>query len=320
MKRVAVLRGGPSEEHEVSMLSGQAVLSALDELGYQKRDLVITKQGDWLDSGIVRRPELALEGIDIVFVALHGHYGEDGQLQRFLHRLKLPYTGSAALASASAFNKHFAKETLRKHGLKTPKHHLLSGDSLWAVSAKLEGLLFDLGEDLFIKPNTTGSSHGTARIFGKEQLEGSIENLFPKYPQLLVEEFIAGREATVSVLEDFRGESFYALPAVEIMPANNETHFSTNAKYGNTTVLSCPSSFSYEEKERLAAAAVLAHQQLGCRHYSRSDFLVRNGEIYFLETNTLPGLTEHSLLPHAAKSIGLEYNELIGHLLLTARA
>jgi D-alanine-D-alanine ligase len=115
MKRVAVLRGGPSEEYSVSMLSGNAVLKALRDSDYPHKDIVITKKGEWLEEGFVKSPEQALEAVDVVFVALHGSYGEDGQVQRILQRKGIPFTGSRALSSAVAFNKELAKNTMRPH-------------------------------------------------------------------------------------------------------------------------------------------------------------------------------------------------------------
>lgn len=318
MKRVAVLRGGPSEEHEVSMRTGAAVLRALPLLGYAARDIVITKKGEWLVQGVVQTPDRALEAVDTVFNALHGSFGEDGQVQRFLHRKHLPYTGSGALASGLAFNKAAAKRILSQHGIRTPKYRVLTGNSLWSVAALLDHLLVDLGESLFIKPITSGSSTAAYRINGKEQLENALELLLPRYESLLVEEFIAGREVTVGVLQHFRDQSHYALPVVEIVPPATEEFFSTTAKYNGQTTYHCPASFSYSDKELLADAAIRAHVVLGCDHYSRSDFIVVGDTIYFLELNTLPGLTEHSLLPKSAATIGLDFNNLVRHLVDTA--
>lgn len=319
MKRIAVLRGGPSDEYDVSMRTGQAVLAALSHSNYLKRDIVITRKGEWLDSGMVRTPEAALEGVDAVFIALHGHYGEDGQIQKMLHRKHIPYTGSGALASATAFNKAFTKKILSKHGLLMPKHYLLRGESLWSVASELDELLEALGPELFVKPNTSGSSHATSRVYGKEQLETFLETMLPKHGTVLVEQFIAGREATVSVLQDFRNEAHYAMPVIEIIPPTTDTHYSTKSKYSGETQLICPGSFTYEEKEKLTNAAIMAHVALGCDHYSRTDFIVVNGDIYFLELNTLPGLTETSLFPKAAQTIGLEFNDLVFHLIESAR-
>lgn len=320
MKRIAVLRGGVSEEHDISMRTGQAVLSALSDTDYLKRDIVITKKGEWLDSGLVRTPDAALEGVDAVFIALHGQYGEDGQIQRVLQRKNLPFTGSNAFASASAFNKSFSKKALSKHGILTPKHFLLQGESLWSVASELDELIEVLGSELFVKPNADGSSNSALRVYGKDQLESVLETMLPKHGAVLVEQFIAGREATVSLLQDFRGETHYAMPVIEIVPPTNDTHYSTKAKYSGESRLICPGGFTYEEKEKLSLAAIKAHTALGCEHYSRTDFIVANGDIYFLELNTLPGLTETSLFPKAAETIGLEFKDLILHLIETARA
>lgn len=262
---------------------------------------------------------MALEGVDGVFIALHGEYGEDGQIQSFLKRLQLPFTGSQALASASAFNKNFAKKIVGGTGVLTPKHKLLVGNSLWSVASYLDDMLEDLGTDLFVKPNSSGSSIGATRVFGKSQLEAALETLLPEHGEVLVEEHIAGKEATVSVLENFRQENHYALPAIEIIPDRKHNHFSYDAKYQDGTRLICPGTFTFEEKQLLTEAAIKAHTELGCTHYTRSDFIVRNGSVYFLEINTLPGLTEHSLLPHAANSVGLQFSDLVQHLLITAR-
>jgi D-alanine-D-alanine ligase len=264
-------------------------------------------------------PQAAFEGIDIVFIALHGAYGEDGQIQRLLHRFHIPYTGSGAVASALAFNKSAAKRLLEQKGIRTPKYRVLTGSSLWSVAASLDHLLLDMGEELFVKPVSNGSSNASYRILGKEQLENVIELLLPRYGSLLVEEFIHGREVTVGVLQNFRDHAHYALPVVEIVPSHAEPFFTNTAKYNGATSYHCPADFTFTEKELLADLAIQAHQHLGCDHYSRSDFIVSGDNLYFLELNTLPGLTEHSLLPKSAATVGLDFPNLVRHLIDTAR-
>jgi D-alanine-D-alanine ligase len=301
------------------MKTGSAVISALPELGYAVRDIVITKDGDWLVQGKVQSSDAALEGTDVVFIALHGAYGEDGQVQRILARKHIPYTGSGALASALAFNKAVTKKILEGHGVQTPKYRVLSGSSLWSVAATLDLLLVDMGEELFIKPVSNGSSNATYRIAGKEQLENAIELLLPRYGQVLIEEYIQGREVTVGVLQGFRDHAHYALPVVEIVPPHKHPFFTNEAKYSGETTYHCPADFTFTDKSRLADVAVIAHTALGCDHYSRSDFIVSGDAIYFLELNTLPGLTEHSLLPKSAHTVGLDFQSLVKHLVETAR-
>jgi len=318
-KRVAVLRGGPSAEYDVSMKSGVAVLAALHKLGYDFKDIVISKRGEWLDSGLVRNPKDALEAVDVVFIALHGAYGEDGELQKLLQRLYIPFTGSRALPSATAFNKDFTKRTLANSGITMAKHHKVNRDAFNRIDAVVDWLRSELGEELFIKPVVGGSSHGARYIPDSSILKASLEELLAQHEELLVEEFIRGKEATVGVLEQYRDELHYVLPVIEIVPPNSSPLFSTEDKYNGMTEEIVPGRFSYHEKSKLADAAKLVHTFLGCDQYSRSDFIVRNGEVYFLEVNTLPGLTDQSLFPKAAAAVGLEFHDLIKHLIETAR-
>jgi D-alanine-D-alanine ligase len=183
----------------------------------------------------------------------------------------------------------------------------------------LNELYTSLGEELFIKPTTSGSSHGARYVGSKETLSRTLTELLEEYNELMVEEFIRGKEATVGILENFRNETKYVLPVIEIVPPMGEPLFSYENKYNGKTAEICPGRFSYHEKSKLSDAALIVHDALNCSHYSRSDFIVRNGEVYFLEINTLPGLTDESLLPKAAAAVGLTYTELIRHLVETAR-
>jgi D-alanine-D-alanine ligase len=319
MKRVAVLRGGPSEEYAVSMRSGAAVLEALDALHYPYKDIVITKDGEWLETGIARSPEHILEAVDVAFIALHGQYGEDGQVQKILHRKHIPFTGSRSLPSAIAFNKELTKFSLQSHNILMPKHRKFTLADIDTIDDEVETLFREVGEELFIKPLRTGSSHGARYAPNKEILTSSLRELLTQYDELLVEEFIRGREATVGVLHDFRNQAVYTLPPIEIVPPNGEPAFTYEHKYSGKTEEIVPGRFSYDEKERLGHIASQIHHVLHLDHYSRSDFIVRNGDIYFLEVNTLPGLTTESLLPKAAAAVGLSYRDLIAHLVETAR-
>lgn len=320
MKRVAVLRGGPSTEYEVSLRSGAAVLGALRDLNYTTKDIVITKAGEWLESGITRAPEKALETADVVFIALHGEYGEDGQVQRIIQRLGLPFTGSNALSSAIAYNKELTKETLREHGIRMAKHSRVTQSALDNLHLEVETILSELGSELFIKPIGGGSSVGARYIPHAEALHDSLRELLPLYDNLMVEEYVRGREATVGVLREFRNEDLYVLPVIEIVPPGGSPFFSYEVKYNGATQEICPGRFSYHEKAKLSEAAAKVHKALHCDHYSRCDFIVRDGEPYFLEINTLPGLTSESLFPKAAAAVGLDFNQLVRHLVETSRA
>ncbi len=320
MKRVAVLRGGPSTEYDVSLKTGAEVLRALRELDYPHKDVVITKTGEWLESGIVRSPEKALEAVDVVFIALHGQYGEDGQVQRVLQRLNIPFTGSNAFSSAVAFNKELTKQSLKDHGISMPKHHRLGREHLNYLTPEIDFITERIGEELFVKPVGGGSSIGARYIPNREVLRSALEELLREHDGVMVEEFIRGREATVGVLQHFRDQEHYILPAVEIVPPGGSPYFSYDVKYNGTTQEICPGRFSYQEKAKLNEAALAVHKALHCDHYSRSDFIVRNGDVYFLEINTLPGLTSESLFPKAAAAVGLEFNQLVRHLVETSKA
>lgn len=319
MKRVAVLRGGPSNEYDVSMRSGAAVLSALREIGYTAKDITITKKGEWLESGIARNPDNALEAVDVVFIALHGQYGEDGQVQRLLQRKNIPFTGSRALASAVAFNKDLTKQTLKDHNILMPRHRRFTRDDLPYINQIIDQSFGEIGNELFVKPITGGSSLDAKYIPNEEALIKALDELLANYEMVMVEEYIRGREATVGVLQNFRGEELYVLPAVEIVVPNGAALFTNEDKYSGKTEEICPGRFSYHEKSKLAEAAALIHKALDCDHYTRSDFIVRDGEIYFLEINTLPGLTNESLFPKAAAAVGLDFKQLVKHLVETSR-
>lgn len=318
MKQIAVLRGGPSNEYEVSMKTGAGVLEALNQLNYKYKDIIITKNNEWLENGFVRSPKSALEGVDTVFLALHGEYGEDGQIQRILQQRNIPFTGSRALSSAIAFNKELTKNTLLPKGIKMPRHRRFNRKDLENLDEQIPTVFSDIGNELFVKPLTSGSSIGACYVPNKQTLRETLVDLLETYEQVLIEEFIRGREATVAVLENFRNEKIYTLPVIEIIPPDGEPLFSNENKYNGATREIVPGRFSYHEKSLLSDAARLVHEIIDCKLYSRSDFIVKDGEPYFLEINTLPGLTSESLFPKAAEAVGISYNELIKHLIENA--
>jgi|AntRauTorcE11897_2_1112592.scaffolds.fasta_scaffold32243_2 D-alanine-D-alanine ligase len=320
MKRIAVLRGGPSEEYDVSMLTGKAVLEALAATDHHTRDIMIAKNGQWFEQGRKRTPDQALEGVDVVFIALHGTFGEDGQVQRIIERKHIPFTGSPSLASSIAFNKELTKHTLRPHGINLAKHRRVNRDERNTLKDDVAQIIADLGTQLFIKPLSNGSSFGARRVMETVELHDNLVELLELYDSLLVEEYIGGTEATVGVLSDFRGERLYALPTLEITPPIGDGFYTSANKYNGTTDHICPGRFSEQVKNEMSRIAKLAHTEVGCDQYSRTDFLVRGDDIYFLEINTLPGFTNESNYPIAANAIGLDFRNLVIHLIETARA
>ncbi len=313
-QRVAVLRGGPSAEYEVSMQTGANVLSALQDLGISTVDIIINRQGDWLINGFTKSPEAALLSSDVVFLALHGSYGEDGTVQRILERVGIPYTGSRPYSSALAMNKVLTKETLANSGLKMPGHMRVSRENS-ELARSVETISSLFGPEYIIKPVNSGSSLGVGYAKGAPDLLKVLKYALEDHEEMLVEEYIKGREATVGVVDNFRGERIYCLPAVEIVVPGDLSVFDHESKYNGKTEEVCPGRFSYAEKQELEKAALQVHHMLDLSHYSRSDFIVNPKGVYFLEVNTLPGMTKESLMPKAIEAVGHGYGDFLLHLL-----
>ena len=294
---VAVLRGGPSREYDVSLKTGASVLEALDKETYEPRDIFISRDGQWHLHGVGVAPERALFGSDVAFNALHGEFGEDGRVQRLLEQLSVPYTGSGAVASALSFNKHLAKEEARKLGIKTP--HATVVESPLSGGRDIEVLAHTLFRTFphpaVIKPIVGGSGRGITVAENFMQLQRGLETAFAIGPQALVEEFVRGKDASVGVINDFRGEPVYAL-----LPTPHEI-------------------LSPKEKEELTAAAKKIHDKLGLSHYSESDFVVSKRGVYYLETNALPKLTTGALLPQALQAVGASLSQFLHHVVSLAR-
>lgn len=316
--RVAVVRGGLSDEYDVSLKTGAAVLEHLDRSRFQPLDIVITKSGEWLMDGRVRLPEQVLYTVDVVFNALHGTYGEDGTFQRLLDRHSVPYTGSKAFASNIAMNKHLTKRMLGEHGIKMAPHVHVSQDSLENLGRISENIINTFGPEYVIKPIASGSSVGTMMVKNPLLLEPALRDALSKYDEVMVEARIHGREATCGVAERYRGANLYAFPPIEIVPPAKAEFFDKDVKYNGETEEICPARFSHNVKKEIEDISKRVHENLGLSQYSRSDFIVADDGIYFLEVNTLPGLTKESLLPKAIEAVGGTYADFISHLVTDA--
>src|SRR3989344_2432232 len=310
--RIGVLRGGPSPEYDVSLKTGANVLKHLSET-HNPIDVFISKDGKWHMNGMERSPERILKNLDVAFNALHGTYGEDGQVQEILNHHGVPYTGSDKYASAIAMNKWITKERALLAGIKTPVSMLVrQTDSL---PNKAKEIFNSIPHPLIVKPACGGSSLGLHKVDSFSELLSALENVLSEHGSAVVEEYIVGKEATCGVIDNFRGKKIYPLPPVEIVPPTGKL-FDYDSKYNGETKEICPGNFSEKEKREIERVAQLIHDKLDLRHYSRSDFIVspRRG-VYFLEVNTLPGLTEESLLPKSLKAVGVEVKEFLHHLL-----
>lgn len=316
--RVLVLRGGPSDEYEVSLRTGSAVLHALDTTEFEPLDVVITKNGEWLHDGRTRYPEHVLPTVDVVFNALHGAYGEDGTLQRTLDRFGVPYTGSGAYASGISMHKAYTKEHIKGLGVHLPQHVIVSKAEYVRGSSYAREIKERFGPQYILKPLNSGSSVGIVHVEDGRALGDAIDAAFEQYADVLVEEYIEGREFTCGVIERYRNHDLYALPPTEIIPPPGTTFFSEAVKYDGSTKEVCPASLSRSLTTRIEDAAKAIHQTLGLRQYSRSDFILKDDRLYFLEINTLPGLTDESLFPKALHAVGSNHKEFVRHLVYDA--
>jgi len=316
--KVAVLRGGPGAEHEVSIKTGKNVLENLSDK-YIPIDVFVAKDKSWYIDGVSIAPEKIFRNVDVVFNALHGEYGEDGKVQQLMDHFGVGYTGSKALASALGMNKVLAKELFINAGLKTPLYKVIrNGDDL-------EGLDHTIFKTFpmpaIVKPGGSGSSIGVSLVKVLKDIIPAIKNALKYSEVVIVEEFIKGKEATCGVVEDFRDEKVYSLLPLEIKKPEEFEFFGYDAKYSGKSSHVSPGNFSVKDKKTMQGMAVEAHEVLGLRHYSRSDFIVsaKRG-IYILEVNTLPGLTKESLLPKSLEAVGCSMTYFLDHVINLALA
>lgn len=293
-KKIAVLLGGASSEREISLRTGRAALAALQRCGYDAVGIDADRQ-------LPQRLEEA--GAEVVFIALHGRHGEDGTVQGLLEILGLPYTGSGVLASSMAMDKVTTKKLLLHHGIPTPAFAVYqAGEDRDRFCAQIAHW------PVIAKPAHEGSTIGVTIAHNREELERGLDEGLRFDATILVEEFIRGDEATVSVLN---GE---ALPVIQVVPKTGFYDFTSKYTAGQTEYL-LPAPFPAELYARLQQSAMQAVAALGCQGAARVDFMIRDQAIFCLEVNTIPGMTETSLLPKAAAYAGIGFDELVQRIL-----
>ena len=295
--KVAVLLGGRSAERAISLRSGQAVLDALRRKGVDAYPF---------DPAEEAMEELLRKGFKRAHIALHGRYGEDGTVQGALELMGLPYTGSGVMASALAMDKWRTKLLWQAAGIKTPRYAVLDEQSDFAAVVK------ELGLPLIVKPSREGSTIGLSKVMVEEGLQAAYKLAAKHDAVVLAEQFIEGIELTAAIL----GET--PLPLVRIEPAGGLYDY--QAKYfANDTCYFCPSGLSAGEELVIQEQALQAHKILGCEGWGRVDVMLdKLGSAYFLETNTSPGMTDHSLVPMAARAAGISFEDLVVTILESA--
>lgn len=302
--KVGVLCGGMSREREISLRTGAAVIKAVGKLGYECISI---------DPGKDAAVRIAEASPDIAFIALHGRYGEDGAIQGTLEILGIPYTGSGVLASAVAMDKIFAKKIFRSSGIPTPDFVVVHNNSAkgWVEGIATGASRVPFGWPYVVKPSREGSSIGITFVDNADSLPAAIRSALTHDDDVLIEKFIAGKELTVGIIGT---TSPQALPVIEIAPKSGRYDYESKYTVGATEYI-IPPRLPLDVIADAQSLALSAHSALGCQGVSRVDLMLGPEGLDVIEVNTIPGMTETSLLPKAAAAAGLEFHELIDKLI-----
>lgn len=325
--KIGLFFGGTSKERKVSLISGRNIAKYLNTKKYEIIPVEISEKGKWLvdsktirtirDTANIKKTHLAKEliaaeasttsAIDVAFLALHGPGGEDGTIQGMLELLGIPYTCSGVLASALAMDKARTKKLLSTSGVDVLPHVIITKEDYKKNSSQI---LSRIKGKVVIKPNEIGSSIGITIASDKSDIKKGIQNAFKFDNVLMIEPFLAGREITVPVLGNHKPR---VLPCIEIIPLKKSKFYDYEAKYdqgGSEHII--PANLTLKQEKEVSRLAYLAHQVLGCRGVTRSDFIMdKNGKFYFLEINTIPGMTSTSLVPQSAAHVGISFKKLL---------
>jgi D-alanine-D-alanine ligase len=305
---IGVLCGGLSEEREVSLRTGEAIYQGLLAKGYKVTKYDVNR--DFLYN--LKKGEF-----DLAFIALHGKYGEDGTIQGYLELLDIPYTGSGVLASSIAMNKIMTKKLLSLETIPTPKFATLKKADIREdnLGAEVDRILNTIPLPVVVKAPTQGSSIGVYFVNAKEELAPAIKEAFQYDEEILIEEMLKGKELTVSILGN---NEPLALPAIEIISNTGVYDYESKYTVGLSEHL-IPAGISHEQEDLIKRYALAAYKAVGCRGLARVDFMLKeNTEPMVLEINTIPGMTNTSLFPDAAKAAGIEFPELVDKLVKLA--
>ena len=297
-KKIAVLMGGPGSERDVSLATGRGVAKALRSLGAEVAEVDVHDENFELPAGV-----------ELAFLTIHGTFGEDGQLQRILEQRGTAYTGDGVEASATAFNKIRSKEKFREHGVSTPSWQVIRRDERPAIPLPF-----------VVKAPRQGSTVGVVIVKNEGEVESAITETSKYDRELLIEQFVPGRELTIGILGD------QALPILEIIPKGGFYDFTNkypflNPQAGGGAEHVCPAKIPENQTRAIQELALRAYRALGLQVYSRVDVLLpENGAATVLEVNTIPGMTEASLLPEAAAAAGISYVDLCVRIIELSRA
>ncbi|MEH7460172.1 D-alanine--D-alanine ligase, partial [Bacillus sp. JJ1127] len=294
--RVGVIMGGVSSEKQVSLMTGEEMIAHLDKSKYEIVPIKLNDKKELVEKG---------RNLDIALLALHGEYGEDGTIQGTLETLGVPYTGSGMLSSSICMDKNVSKKMIRYEGIQTPD---------WIHLSSMEELQLDeidkMGYPLVVKPNSGGSSVGVKIVYDKDSLLSSLEEVFKWDSELVIEKYIKGEEITCSILDG------NLLPIISIQ--HTAEFFDYHAKYDDIATIEEVVELPATTHERVAEAAMTCYKSLKCSVYARVDMIIKDGIPYVMEVNTLPGMTQNSLLPKSAHAAGISYNKLLDIIIETS--
>lgn len=314
MKRVGILRGGVSPEYHFSLKTGAHVQRALEDAGFEAIDMLLDKEGVLHIKGIPADLEKAQASVDVVWNALHGTFGEDGQVQRMLDDFGIPYTGSGTLASALAFNKERAKEQAKSLGLNVPPHLLVIPDETTSVSQVAGNIYRTMAPPWVLKPLSGGGSINTHFAFTPLELADIVEQCVSSGQPFIAEQYIYGTEAAVGVIDGFRNQEHYVLPVVEVQSPSRGI-LSHESRGGESPYTTTRGSLSSSEKDVLSRYAQSLHQAFGATDFSQSEFVVdKQGKVWFIELDTHPHLHEQSPFLTALQSVGATLAEFVKNI------
>lgn len=300
MLKIAVLYGGVSKEREVSISSSEGIIQALKQNGHE----VIG-----IDFNPKQLDEIIQLDVDLVYIGLHGKFGEDGSIQGLLDMLNIPYIGSGVLASSLAMDKYMAKQLFATKNIPVAKGNKYKVTNKTNLQKLVDVIHQEFSTPFVIKPNREGSTLGLTIVTDQSQTKEAIEQAIKSDEFILVEQFIKGKELTVPIMGKVNEE--IALPIIEIIPKNELYDYESKYAEGGSQHI-IPARIDEEITKKIKQYAIIAHQVLGCETYSRADFLLTDDGIpYILEVNTLPGMTPTSLFPDAAKHVKMTYEEMI---------
>lgn len=310
MQRIGVLRGGAGDEYHLSLASGARIMEALRKEGYDVLDMLVDRDGILHIKGIPAPAEHIPEHVDLVWNALHGGAGEDGTVQRLLESIGVPYTGSSAVTSAMMQHKALAKERAKELGIKTPESILVMPEGGESVAEITQNIYKRMAPPWVVKPLSGGASVRTHFALTPLELAQIVEESVSHAEPFLVEQYIYGKEASVGVIDGFRGQDPYVLPVVEIKSAAHGVL--THDDRMNTDYAKVGGTLRADERDKLSTLARDIHQHIGANDYSQSEFIIDNrGRIWYLETDTSPHMGERHAFAQALHSVGSSIEEFV---------